>query len=145
MNAINVPTLADWPPIVKDIVETIPQRERATVLALSGDLGAGKTTFVQQLAKYLGVTEPVTSPTFTILKRYETNDKKFTTLFHMDAYRLESEAELEPLQFSELFDLPNTIICIEWAEKIQSALPAETHYFQLAIDKNHTHTIQKVS
>jgi tRNA threonylcarbamoyladenosine biosynthesis protein TsaE len=145
MNAINVPTLADWPPIVKDIVETIPQRERATVLALSGDLGAGKTTFVQQLAKYLGVTEPVTSPTFTILKRYETNDKKFTTLFHMDAYRLESEAELEPLQFSELFDLPNTIICIEWAEKIQSALPAETHYFQLAIDENHTHTIQKVS
>lgn len=96
----------------------------ATLVGLSGDLGAGKTTFTQQLALELGVKERVQSPTFTILKSYQTNHPQFKQLFHMDAYRIESLTELEPLRFEELLSTPETLFCIEWPEKIMAALPA---------------------
>lgn len=95
----------------------------ATVVGLSGDLGAGKTTFVQQLALELGVKDRVQSPTFTILKLYQTSHPKFKQLIHMDAYRIESLSELEPLRFTELLNMPETLFCIEWPEKIAEALP----------------------
>jgi tRNA threonylcarbamoyladenosine biosynthesis protein TsaE len=97
----------------------------ATVLCLLGDLGAGKTTFVQTLARALGITQVVTSPTFGIMKRYSISQpgSRFTTLIHMDAYRIESEAELAPLRFSEVVGDTQGLICIEWADRIASALP----------------------
>ncbi len=101
--------------------ETIPTD--SVVVALSGDLGAGKTTLVQTLALELGVTEVVQSPTFTILKKYHTTSLRFPELFHMDAYRIEEESELGPLRFAELLDTRESLFCIEWAEKIASALP----------------------
>ena len=97
----------------------------AVVVALSGDLGAGKTTLVQFLAKSLGVTDVVTSPTFTIMKGYETKDTAFNRLVHMDAYRIESLDELRPLHVAEIFSADKTLFCIEWAEKIAAALPAD--------------------
>lgn len=96
----------------------------ATIVALHGDLGAGKTTFVQALGKALGVSEQITSPTFTIMKGYETTDGEFEHLIHMDAYRIDDSAELGPLRFSEILATPKTLFCIEWAEKIKEALPA---------------------
>lgn len=98
----------------------------ATVVALSGDLGAGKTTFVQSLARDLGVKEVIVSPTFTIFKFYETSHSVFKTLIHMDAYRIEHLTELKPLRFSELIQNKDALFCIEWAEKILPALPE--HY-----------------
>jgi len=101
----------------------------AVVAALSGDLGAGKTTFVQMVARLLGVQDVVTSPTFTIMKGYETGvAAPFKTLIHMDAYRIESEDELRPLRLAELMKQPQTLICIEWAERVYEALPNETHF-----------------
>jgi tRNA threonylcarbamoyladenosine biosynthesis protein TsaE len=100
--------------------------ERAVVVALSGDLGAGKTTFVQQLAQILGVPETVTSPTFVIMKSYETTDAVFETMVHMDAYRIEDDSELAPLNFGDVLAKPNTLLCIEWAERISAFLPAHT-------------------
>jgi len=97
----------------------------AVVIALHGDLGAGKTTFVQELGRQLGVSEDITSPTFTIMKGYETTDRTFTHLIHMDAYRLEDEAELAPLHFADILATPKILFCIEWAEKITGALPAQ--------------------
>jgi tRNA threonylcarbamoyladenosine biosynthesis protein TsaE len=97
----------------------------AVVIALHGDLGAGKTTFVQELGRQLGVGEDITSPTFTIMKGYETTDDSFTHLIHMDAYRLEDESELAPLHFADILATPRTLFCIEWAEKIQNALPPQ--------------------
>ena len=94
----------------------------ATVLALHGDLGTGKTTFVQTLAKSLGVEETVNSPTFVIMKKYEVAGP-YQTLIHIDAYRLESVDEMTVLGFTDLLSQKSTIICIEWAEKIEPLLP----------------------
>ncbi len=116
------------------------QKEGATVIALHGDLGAGKTTFVQSLAHTLGVTEHVTSPTFTIMKGYETTDEVFQNLIHMDAYRIDDESELTPLRFSEILATPQTLFCIEWAEKIVGALPANIMHITLQVVDENTRT-----
>jgi tRNA threonylcarbamoyladenosine biosynthesis protein TsaE len=105
----------------------------ATVLALQGDLGAGKTTFVQALGTVLGVSEQITSPTFTIMKVYETTDETFTRLVHMDAYRIEDIAELPPLRFTDILATPKTLFCIEWPEKIAEALSSDILKLSLAI------------
>ncbi len=98
------------------------------VLALSGDLGSGKTTFMQVVARMLGVTEVVVSPTFVVMKHYvlPTENSVFTDLYHLDAYRIEDEDEMRPLGFSELLALPRALIAIEWAERIASLLPENT-------------------
>lgn len=105
-----------------------------SVVALHGELGAGKTAFVQALAQTLGVTEPVTSPTFAILNRYTTSHARWQTLLHMDAYRIEHENELGPLRFSELITQPDTIFCIEWAAQVAAALPPHTLHLTFSID-----------
>lgn len=113
----------------------------AVVIALHGDLGAGKTTFVQALGKALGVADQITSPTFTIMKGYETTDEDFTHLIHMDAYRIEALTELGPLRFLDILATPQTLFCIEWAEKISSALPAHVLHVSLAISSEDTRTV----
>jgi len=95
----------------------------ATVLALSGDLGAGKTTFVQGLAAALGVTEKVTSPTFILEKIYPLSDQKWERLVHIDAYRLDGEYQLEALAWSETAADPGALIALEWPERIPGAIP----------------------
>lgn len=103
----------------------------ATVLALRGDLGAGKTAFVKLLGQQLGVSEPMVSPTFVVMKSYETTSDHFTTLVHMDAYRIETEADLAPLHFDAVLTAPKTLVCIEWAELISGALPSR--YYELSL------------
>lgn len=98
----------------------------ATVIAISGDLGAGKTTFVQQIAQILGIEETVTSPTFVIMKSYETTDVQFKNLVHIDAYRIEDDSEMGPLNFTKLLTQDQTLVCIEWAERISTFLPPRT-------------------
>lgn len=97
------------------------------VLALFGDLGAGKTKFLQGLAKGLGVKNKVNSPTFNILKIYKIKgDKTIKTFCHIDAYRLPSEKDLITLGVEEYFQDENTVTAIEWAEKIKKILPKKT-------------------
>jgi tRNA threonylcarbamoyladenosine biosynthesis protein TsaE len=123
---LKVTTMADWNSVITFLLEQVEATNQATVIALSGDLGAGKTTLVQLLAKTLGVSEVVTSPTFTIMKGYELPPgQNFEQLIHMDAYRIDDLAELTPLRFAELLAMPKTLFCIEWAEKISAALPAD--------------------
>lgn len=95
------------------------------IMALSGELGAGKTTFTQELGKMLGVAEYITSPTFTIMKQYDIEHRQFDQLVHIDAYRIEDESEVGPLKLAEIFTSPRTIICIEWPEQIPTVLPKE--------------------
>ncbi len=90
----------------------------AAVLALSGDLGAGKTTFLQGFAQGLGIKEIVNSPTFVIMKR-------FGNFYHLDCYRLESPEEILELGFAEIIADPKNIVAIEWPEKIKSLLPKD--------------------
>lgn len=113
----------------------------ATIVALHGDLGAGKTTFVQTLGKALGITEQITSPTFTIMKGYETTDVDFEHLIHMDAYRLDDISELTPLRFSEILATPKTLFCIEWAERIKEALPTGVINIYLEVADEVTRTV----
>lgn len=103
----------------------------ACVIALSGPLGAGKTTFSQAFARTLGVTQTVQSPTFVIEKRYATSDQNFTKLVHIDAYRLEDPHELEVLGFSQTKKDQHTLILVEWAERIETMLPLETFWIWL--------------
>lgn len=96
------------------------------VVALIGDLGAGKTTFVQGIAHALGIEEPVTSPTFVLWRQYETQHEQFNFLHHFDLYRLESEKEVFDLGLQELFSQPDGLIIVEWADKFERLFPQET-------------------
>ncbi len=119
-------TLEQVPQIAEHILTTAlagKSSEHATMITFSGDLGAGKTTLIQEIAKHLGVIEGLQSPTFVIYKRYAVSEGQFKTLIHGDMYRLESAEEIEKLGWNELITDPDTIICIEWPEKITGAIP----------------------
>lgn len=107
-----------------------------TTLALHGDMGVGKTTFVQGLAQGLGVHEHVTSPTFAIYSVYRGAGR---TLVHLDAYRLENEHQIEELLLDEFLVSP-WVLAVEWPEKIGRWLPANAQHLTLSIvdgDKHH--------
>jgi len=98
------------------------------VLALQGDLGAGKTCFLQGLAKGMGIKDKVNSPTFNILKVYKISGRIKTktspqVFCHIDAYRLRDERDLISLGIEEFFSDFKTVTAIEWAEKVKKILP----------------------
>ncbi len=100
------------------------------VIALQGDLGAGKTALTKCIAELMGITETVTSPTFVIMKKYP-------GLVHVDAYRLQSAHELEVLDFKKELDNQENLIIIEWPEQVPGILPPETLTVQCNfIDEN---------
>lgn len=109
-----------------------------TTLALHGDLGVGKTTFVQGLARGLGVTEPVTSPTFTIFTLYKGAAR---TLVHMDAYRLDNDRQLDALMLEDFLVSP-WILAVEWPEKIAAWIPRSALHLDLGITSGQRHTIR---
>ena len=111
--------------VTKTLLNTTLKNRETTGLSLIGNLGSGKTTFTQHLAKHLGVKEVVNSPTFLLMKEYQTNHDYWQELIHIDAYRLDSVDDLMALRFSDLWFRKRTIICIEWADKITSALPKD--------------------
>lgn len=92
------------------------------VILLSGDLGAGKTTFMQGFAEGLGISQRIISPTFIIMRSYDIGGK-VQTLYHIDLYRTESEADLEGLGIREILHDKNAVVAIEWPEKLHSLLP----------------------
>lgn len=102
-----------------DLVASLPSR---AVLALHGDLGSGKTCFTQGIAEFLGVRQPVTSPTFTIVSEYKGTK---TWLFHIDLYRLASSRETDGIGFEEYIESEG-ITVIEWAERASDSLPSGT-------------------
>ncbi len=106
--------------------------ESGVTLALYGNLGAGKTKFLQGLAKGLGVKEIVNSPTFNILKVYSVKSNKNIKQFcHIDAYRLNSEKDLLTLGIEEFLSDTDTVVAIEWAEKIKNIWPKNTLKIEL--------------
>ena len=134
---ITVSNISDLEEVVTDTLQTFQNRnsDTAAVLALHGQLGAGKTTFVQLLAKKIGIEEVITSPTFVILKQYVSNDGGlYKELIHIDAYRIEDVDEMNVLKFTDLLEKKDTIICIEWAEKIEALLPKNTLYMHIAVE-----------
>ncbi len=106
-----------------EFLSRISQRPTATVVTLSGELGAGKTTFAQEAAKSLGVDEHVTSPTFVIEKIYDLHAQRWQKLVHIDAYRLKDSRELEALGWSKLVADPGNLILLEWPEMVAGLIP----------------------
>jgi len=105
-----IATPTGFKPVIDDILNLYKDSHRETlVVSLQGDLGAGKTAFTQELARSLGVVEVVTSPTFTIMKQYEIDNKDFDLMVHIDAYRIESEEEVEPLHLESVFTEPKQL------------------------------------
>lgn len=102
--------------------------EQGDLILLVGELGAGKTTFVQGFGRALGVDEPITSPTFTLAREYEGHR---LTLHHLDVYRLEQIDEVLDLALPELLDSASVTL-IEWGDAIIPALPAE--YLEVRVE-----------
>jgi len=99
--------------------------EGARLVTLSGELGSGKTTFVQSVARALGISEAVTSPTFVIEKIYNLKDQEFNKLIHIDAYRLENSLQLINLGWRDILSENGNVIFLEWPEKVADILPSE--------------------
>jgi len=100
------------------------------VLALHGDLGSGKTTFVKGLAEGLKINDIITSPTFVLLKEYRILQPKFHPrggiggcMVHIDAYRAESIEDIKSVGIEDYLNRSDVILVIEWAEKIKDILP----------------------
>ena len=109
-----------------------------TALALHGDLGVGKTTFVRGLARALGIREPVTSPTYALFCLYKGDSRR---LLHMDAYRLNRPEDADNLILWELLDSPWTMI-VEWPSKLGDRLPPDAWHLELSIVEPGVHRLQ---
>lgn len=123
----------------KKILSKKQKSQKAIIVSLTGNLGAGKTTFIQGFAKRVGIKKKIISPTFVILKKFKIpnppseirpaspkrgqGEHLKSVFIHIDAYRLENPQELLNLGWREIKENPQNIILIEWADKIKKILP----------------------
>ncbi|MDP3800273.1 MAG: tRNA (adenosine(37)-N6)-threonylcarbamoyltransferase complex ATPase subunit type 1 TsaE [bacterium] len=138
--------IKDTEKLAKKIAKDLP-KGGPSVLALYGNLGSGKTTFTQFLAKALGIKEKILSPTFVIMKTYKLSDantrihandtNKLKQMVHIDTYRLNSAKDLTTLGLKDLLKDKENILVIEWPEKIEKLLPKNTVriYFSVVSEK----------
>lgn len=98
------------------------KKEKALIIALSGELGSGKTTFVKGLASGLGIPHRILSPTFIIVKRYPMESDYYHWFYHIDLYRIEAKGP-DGLGLTEILIDPTNIVAIEWPEKLGNLLP----------------------
>ena len=138
---------------VRNLLRSLASKSGAFVIAMYGDLGSGKTTFVKAVAKEFGIENTVTSPTFVIEKIYPIRADdclqqsisngtsplkcKFDNLIHIDAYRLKSGEELKVLGWEEISKNPQNIIFIEWPSNVEDVLPKDKQEIHFKfIDEN---------
>ncbi|HEY0945176.1 MAG TPA: tRNA (adenosine(37)-N6)-threonylcarbamoyltransferase complex ATPase subunit type 1 TsaE [Opitutaceae bacterium] len=112
-----------------------------TVLALHGNLGVGKTTFVQGLAQGFGIQDHVTSPTFTIFTLHRPRAPGGRMLVHLDAYRLENETQIEELMLEDFLVSP-WCLAVEWPDRIAVWIPADAWHIELGITRDEHHTVR---
>jgi tRNA threonylcarbamoyladenosine biosynthesis protein TsaE len=122
MQTIINPSLNNIPNLAKTVAAGIRGGE---IFALMGNLGSGKTTFVQKIAKKLSIRHKITSPTFSLLNCFPGKLKtgKKIMVYHMDIYRTANFKEVKALGLAEFWGQPNTVTFIEWADKIKKHLP----------------------
>ena len=119
------------------LAETLPP---GTVIALHGDLGAGKTVFSRGFARGLGITEPVSSPTYTIIQEYPVAKGRW--FFHLDLYRIENSASALAFGVNEYLEEPTAFTLIEWPERIADILPPHTIHVHL---HHHGDTLREIT
>jgi tRNA threonylcarbamoyladenosine biosynthesis protein TsaE len=110
--------------VAEELLCCCKKREKATVVGLFGELGAGKTSFTQGIAKAFGIKDHMTSPTFVLEKIYKLGKKfKYERLIHIDAYRLNGGEDVKALGWDDIMENPKNIVFIEWPERIEGLLP----------------------
>ena len=126
--------------LAKEIIKSKSKIKKVLIFGLVGELGAGKTTFIQAFAKGLGIKGRLTSPSFVILKKYKIPFKPtsnfqqpISNLYHIDCYRIKDAEDILALDFKEIISTPKNIILIEWAEKIRKILPKGTIWIKFKI------------
>ena len=142
-------SVAELRNITEEILRKIARTrtaDQATVVWISGDLGAGKTAFVKCAADILGIQETITSPTFILEKIYTISKnpifgERFSRFIHIDAYRLESGNEMHALDWGTIIHDPQNIIFIEWPEQVAEVMPQETFSLFFEYVDEHTRNI----
>ncbi len=104
--------------------EFVTKLKPGDIVFLHGDLGSGKTTFVQGVAKGLGIKTRVISPTFIVLRTHATNNRMIKKLFHLDLYRLESKEDVKSIALGDLTGDPEAVTIIEWPEILNDSIKA---------------------
>jgi len=110
--------------LAREWLGAMATRDHALVIGLRGDLGSGKTTFVQGVAKTLGVKAMPTSPTFNLMKEYAVGAGPYR-LWHLDCYRLSGHRDLTALDMPAILADPHNLVLMEWPERIGEGLPAD--------------------
>lgn len=115
----NTQNLKETQSIAEELAKSLKGGE---ILCLFGDLGSGKTTFIQGLAKGLGVKQRIISPSFLIIRNYElgTMNKKFDCFYHIDLYRIQTKNDIQGLGIEEIINNKKNVVAIEWAEKLKT-------------------------
>jgi len=143
--------------IAKQVIKKRPEGQ-AFVVGLKGDLGGGKTTFVQGFAKGLKIREKILSPTFVIYKKFpisnfqfpnklQISNSKFQNFYHFDCYRVRKSKEILDLGFKEIISNPKNIVIVEWADKIQKIMPKNTLWlnFEFINESTRKITFRKIT
>ncbi len=140
MKQIFMYTLAELPAVVQELKELLFSCD---IVALTGPLGAGKTSLVKELLKAYGIKERVTSPTFTYVQQYE-NDEGYR-FYHFDLYRIASERDFTQAGFQEYLYQPNSMAIIEWPEAIESLLGERVCRIEMGYHEDSNKRILEIS
>lgn len=138
MKTITINSLADLPRAAREFVELM---DDSTVFAFYGDMGAGKTTFINALCRELGVSEDIaTSPSFSIVNEYR-SDTTAELIYHFDLYRLDNLDEALDMGIEDYFD-SGALCLLEWPERVEELLPDDTVRVKLFVNDDDSRTIQ---
>lgn len=129
-------TLNNLQQVADKVLTSAPNKH----LLFHGAMGTGKTTLIAALAKQLGVTETISSPTFSLVNEYKSSND---VIYHFDFYRIEDESEALDIGVEEYFDSENWLF-IEWPEKIKTLLPSESTNITISKNKNGSRTLNIV-
>ena len=129
---LQVGTLDELPKAVSEFLQFINDRKRKFVV-FRGEMGAGKTTFINEVLVQLGVEEAGSSPTFSIVNEYFSVN--YGTIYHFDFYRIEDEMEAYDLGVEEIFE-EDAYIFIEWPERIENILPSNIVSLSFTVDED---------